>query len=175
MHRFRWVWLCFVFKKKKKKRILLVSHASTPRMHVRTLQSNIMQKRKRPFIACLRCIIPTAVVLVVPVNIPLTAPGFGQHKEQRRQQHFDAGINNVIKAAGPRQNTQQCGYSPAATATIADWKTWGCSTSPWRAAISEAWLISRHRLHTKRAVLMEYHQRAAGMPPQQSTLARTLI
>lgn len=41
----------------------------------------------------------------VSVNMPLTAPGLRQHKEQRRQQHFDAGINNAIKAEGPRQNT----------------------------------------------------------------------
>lgn len=140
----------------KKKKILVVSHAPTPRMHVCTLQGNTMQIGNAHLLHAWRALFQQRLC-AVSVNIPLTAPGLWQHKEQRRQQNFDAGINNSIKAEGPRQNTHQCGNTHA---TIADWKAWGCSTCPWHTAICKAWLISQHKLHPKRAELMEYHQSA---------------
>lgn len=161
MHRFRWVWLCFVFLKKESCWFHMHQH-----LECTCARCKVTLCKKETPIYCMS---------EVHYSNSGCAGSFCQHSINRPR--FWATQRAKASAALWCWN-QQCHqsrwsetehttmYTPVAAATIADWKTRGCSTSPWRAAISEAWLISHHRLHTKRAVLMEYHQRAVGMSPQ---------
>lgn len=110
---------------------LILSHVSTPRMHVCTQQSNMMQMGNT-HIACLRCIILTAAVCG---NIPLTAPRF----ERTSQKHLNAGINGAIQAVRGR-TPPPCGDAHVSQCTTtSDRKAWGCSTCPWLSAVSTDW------------------------------------